>query len=200
MKKITLILFILFTSLLAQAQPDFYFKAAAGPNWQSSSDFLGANVSFDPRFIGTFALSAGVQVNSFFGSEIELSYRSANIDDIDRMPWFGDLSSSALMFNAVGRLPIIPGLYATLGGGVGFLSAELYDSDSDEYADGSSFASQFMVGLEMEFADNVNFYIEYKQIAAIDLELNGFDSVSGPFEEDLSYTNGSVLIGGKVTF
>lgn len=200
MKKIALILSVLLMSFTSQAQTGFYFKAAAGPSWQSSTEFSGVDVTFDPRFIGTIILSAGVQLNPFFATEAELSTRSVNIDTLNGSPEFGDLDTSALMFNAVGRLPITQELYFTYGGGLGFLTTELYDPVFDDFVDGSSFASQFMVGFEMEFADNVNFFVEYKQISDFNLELSGFDESGDPFQDDFSFSNGTLLIGGKVTF
>ena len=200
MKKLALVSTIFFGSILwsssAFAQY-MYFKGAIGPTMQRPNSFAGGDIDYDVKFLGALTLAGGFQFNPMFSTEVELAVRTVDIDGINKVPWLGDLGSSALMFNANVRAPVYANLYATAGAGIGFMTAELYDALSDEYADGSSLATQFMIGTEAEMTENFSLTFEYKWFNALDLELTGTDGV---FREELKYTNGSFLIGGKVSF
>ncbi len=188
------IFLVAFTTSEALAQY-VYFKGSVGPSWQRSNSFAGGDIDYDPRFLGTLSLVAGYQLNPMFGAEIELASRTADIEGIDNTPWLGELDSSALMLNGNFRVPISGNFFLTFGAGLGIMSAELYDAISDEFADGSAFAAQFMIGSEIEISENFSLTFEYRRFSALDLELTGTDGV---FREDLSYINGGFLMGGRI--
>lgn len=204
MKKLyfkTLVGFIIFFfAASASAQSIFYVKGAIGPAWQSNSGFLGEDIEYDPSGVGTLLLALGISIGPQFSAEIEFSSRSNDIDNVSGIPYEGDLDSSAFMINGIYKLPLQNGYAFFAGAGFGVVGAELYvvdyDPDADEYfenfADGSAFATQFMIGMEAEINDNLTFSLEYKKINAMDLELNGTEGV---FQNNFGFRNGSVLAG-----
>lgn len=172
-----------------------YFKGALGTSSQGGNTFAGGDISYGSA--AATSLSIGLNMSPQLRSEIEFSARSSDISTINGTSYYGNLDSSALMFNTYFNIPLRYGYNFFVGAGLGFLSAELYDAETDNYADGSSLASQFMLGFEADVTDHVGLLVEYKSITAFDLQLSG---TSGAYNEDFSFNNGSFLVGLKYNF
>lgn len=194
------ILFVMFSitvCLSSQAHAIFYIKGALGPSAQRDNTFAGGSIDYSLAGLGSTSLIFGLSLGPQLATELELTSRGINIDSIDGGSYEGDLDASALLFNGLYKVPMQLGYTVYMGAGFGVLSAELYDAFTDNFADGSSFASQLILGLEAEVTDNLDFTVEFKHLTAVDLELNG---TSGVFNEDLNYKNNSVMVGLKYNF
>lgn len=196
-KYVLLVLFSLSLILSEKANAVFYIKGALGPSAQRDNSFAGGSIDYSLAGLGSSSLIFGLSLGPQLATELELTSRSLNIDSIDGGNYEGDLDASAVLINGLYKVPMNLGYTVYMGLGFGVLSAELYDAVFDNFADGSSFASQLILGLEAEVTENLDFTVEFKHLTAVDLELNG---TSGVFNEDLSYKNNSVMVGLKYNF
>jgi opacity protein-like surface antigen len=196
-KYILLVLFSLTFALFERAHAVFYIKGALGPSTQKDNSFAGGNIDYSLAGLGASSLIFGLSLGPQLATELELTARSLNIDSIDGGNYDGDLDASAILINGLYKVPMNLGYTVYMGAGFGVLSAELYDAVFDNFADGSSFAAQLILGLEAEVTDNLDFTVEFKHLNAVDLELSG---TSGAFNEDLNYRNNSVMVGLKYNF
>ncbi len=197
-KKIMSLLVLIILSFSSQAfsQSIFYIKGALGPSSQKDNSFGGANVDYNLSGIGATSLIFGLNIGPQMSTEIEFSGRKANIDSIDGSAWDGDLDSSSILFNGLYKYPFSNGFSFVAGLGFGVLSAEIYDAVADDFADGSSFAAQFIIGGEASITEQLDFTFEYKKLSTVDLEL------SGPtiYKENMSYHSGALMVGLKYNF
>lgn len=201
MKQLTtkiLVIFLIGLSVnMAQAQSVLYFKGGLGAASQSSNNFAGGSLDYNMAAFGSFMLSLGVNVGPNFMTELEFSSRSASLNQVNGTPAKGDLSAGLLALNAYLKLPINYSYNFLLGAGVGILSAELSDDLTGNFADGSGFASQLIVGVEGQVSSNVDMSFEVRWLNADNMS---FDGTSGIFNEDFSYSNAAYMIGVKYNF
>lgn len=172
-----------------------YFKGALGASSQSGNNFADGDIDYQASGVTSFSL--GMNLGQQFSTEMELAFRNSEIESIDGAPYYGELSSSALMFNAYFKLPLTYGYKFFVGAGAGFLGVELEDLETANIADGASLASQLMIGLEAQVSDHLDVALEYKSLSSLGLELTG---TSGAFGEDFNFENGSVLLGLRYNF
>jgi opacity protein-like surface antigen len=187
---------LLFVNVV-NAQSLFYLKGSLGPSFQRDNSFAGGNIDYAPSGLGAALFSLGLNIGPQLSAEIEFSARTNSINNIDGIPYTGDLDSSAVMLNGIYNLPLQMGYSLNFGAGFGVLSAEITDSQSGNYANGSTLATQLMVGFEAEVTDNLAFTFDYKHLSAFDLELTG---TSGVYHENFLFKNGSVLVGLKYSY
>lgn len=188
---------LLIVTTTAQAQSIFYIKGALGPAVQSDTRFFGSDIEFRASGLGAILVAMGINVGPMLSTELEISARNHNIHRVDGVRDYGSLDSSAIMLNGVFNLPLQMGYSLNVGAGVGVLSAEIVDGNTGDFADGSTFGAQLMIGGEAEIASNLALTFEYKHLVGFDLELSG---TGGAFYENLDYKNNSVLIGLKYLF
>lgn len=178
------------------AQSIFYIKGSLGPASQKKNYFAGGDLDYDLAGLGASSLSLGLNIGPQMTGELEFTGRSMTIDSVNGMAYDGDLDASAIMFNGLFKVPFQNGFSFLIGGGLGVISAKLYDPIFDNYAEGSTFATQFIIGGEAEITDRLDFTFEFKRLSAVDLELTG-DAV---FQENISFHNNAVMLGLKYNF
>lgn len=196
-KKLSLIfVFILGFTTNSLAQSIFYIKGSLGPASQKENYFAGGDLNYDLAGLGASSLILGLNIGPQMTGEMEFTGRSMTIDSVNGMAYDGDLDASAIMFNGLFKVPFQNGFSFLIGGGLGVISAKLYDPIFDNYAEGSTFATQFIIGGEAEITDRLDFTFEFKRLSAVDLELTG-DAV---FQENISFHNNAVMLGLKYNF
>ncbi len=191
---ISIFTFLYTTNVFAQSI--FYVKGALGAASQKDNYFAGGDLTYDLSALGATSLSLGLNIGPQLSTEMEFTGRRMTIDSVNGMSYDGDLDASAIMFNGFFKVPFQNGFSFVIGAGLGVLSAKLYDPIFDNYADGSSFATQFIIGGEAEINERLDFTFEFKRISAVDLELTG-DAV---FQENISFHNNAVMLGLKYNF
>lgn len=199
----------------AQAQEP-YVSVFGGLSSTSDATWIGDGVeqSFDNNLgyliggaLGTELIDAGAFE---LRAELEVSYRSANADEIAGLPASGDQSAIAGMANAFIDVPIMPGLldlYA--GGGLGFARV-----DTNERIDASfitifpppipttfdrrdtTFAWQGAVGFSTDLSPIFELFAEARYFRASDVEIARLNDET--FTRD--YADFSGLIGARLTF
>lgn len=201
MKQLTttfaMVLFLSLWTGKVHAQTNLYFKGGLGAASQSSNNFAGGSLSYDTSAFGSFMLSLGVNVGPNIMTEIEFSSRNVGLDSVNGTQGHGNLSAGLLALNAYLKLPINYSYNFLLGGGVGVISADLTDDLTGNFAEGSGFASQLIVGVEGQVSSNVDLSFEVRWLNADNMS---FDGTSGLWNEDFSYSNAAYMIGVKYNF
>jgi len=162
-----------------------YFKGSIGfASVDDYSDSTG-EINYDSSAFMPINLAYGATSgNVAFEAELGFSAYDYEYNPVfgSSDPSFdGDLGASKLMFNGMFKTSQT-GSNFYIGGGLGFLSVAI-DGIEDELS-GSSLATQFIVGGEVRQNERSSFFIEYKQLSSVNLELeNAFTRLDYDFEE-----------------
>lgn len=169
----------------------------------------GANLRSGHVFGGAI----GGVVRQFIRTEIEFTFRSTDVNsvfsqefDLDgvlvadaRDPATGQVDTYSGMYNVVfdvgKRCVGTPHLY--IGGGLGAIYADgAFDSAAESFAvSDSSFAYQFIAGLNMPVRSHVDLYTEYRYLGADNLQVENL--TLGTSMGDYTYDSHSVLFGAR---
>lgn len=187
---------------------------------------------FDPRAIYEFDLgvAAGVGIGIYHGpnwrADLELAFRSNSLDSIDFLRTIGSptqetflldghLKSYAGMSNFYWDFPQFPmrSIKPYIGFGVGFV---FLDPDvhlvgrrilDPRYDRDSSFAYQWMAGLNAQLNEQFDLFCEYRFFAADSFHLNAdIQSISGRLGDpsslwgDLDYRTQNIILGLRLKF
>ena len=174
--------------------PVFYFGFQAAYNNASDvSNDQGSELLLDD---GTaFFFSLGRMNGRNLRTEIELSFRSNDIRSLltsaGELPATGQLETFSGMANAYWEFVNSPtGRFKPyIGGGVGFLSATTdirFESDlpqvQDQSDSSSSFAYQYMAGVNFKVSNHLDLYGEYRYVEANSFGIaSDRDDLSGDF-------------------
>lgn len=172
-----------------------YFKGSVG--YSGISDYSDANgtATYSDSLIMPMQFAYGISSGKVsFEGEIgfnffEFDYRSASQAQNN---FKGELVSTNLMLNASYKFGSSEsGFY--LGGGIGALG--LVMDGFEEQLDGSSLASQVFAGYEVLSRGNTGFFVEYRYLQSMGLELENSFAVI-----DYDYKQSGLHLGVKYSF
>ena len=208
-------------SILTPAGVPLYYLSLFG-GWSDLSDLEINNEE------GTINLDSrdGVGLGAAFGqiqgrnlrSEFELTYRNHDIEDLflndlaggsETIEGVGDVESFAGMFNVYWEFVDLLGgrLSPYIGAGVGAVNVTAdarLDGGTEAFQDGedSSFAYQYMVGLNYKLREHSDLFVEYRHFAADSLRLDASlpegSLLNG--EGELNYQTNNIFFGMRLKF
>lgn len=200
--------------------PLYYFSLFGG--WSDLSDLEIVNGD------GTINLDSrnGVGLGGAFGqiqgrnlrSELEFSYRSHDIEDLllrdfaggsETLTGIGDIQSYAGMLNVYWEfVDLLGGRIAPyIGAGIGAVNVNAetrLDGGTDAFADGedSSFAYQYIAGLNFKVRQYSDLFIEYRHFAADSLRFDAALPEGALINGDgeLNYQTNNIFFGMRLKF
>ena len=187
----------------AQAAEDgFYIGTAAGVNFTRDSKFslTGSQptASYDTGFAGL--ASAGYGLGSGLRFEGELGFRDNDIDDIAGISGAGDVSALTIMGNVLYDIDLGGRLTPYVGIGAGLAQVDFDGANpvggSTVNDDDTAFAYQGIVGAAYEVSDRFKLTLDYRYLAAPNLELMTNSGASA----DSKYRSHSVMLGLRFSF
>jgi opacity protein-like surface antigen len=201
-----LLLFGLIVGLVpssVDADSGLYLKAYGGLNFTSETPFEtadalsllnGGDVEYDTG--QAFGISAGYRMQSGLALELDYSYRSNDLDSVNlsALQLNGDLESVGLLVNLVYYPAFGDLLSPYFGVGLGALqeidaSISINENQFGNF-DGSAFAWQAFLGLNISALDNLSVFSELRFFSGPGPELsNDLGSI------DLDYNNVSLIFG-----
>jgi opacity protein-like surface antigen len=191
------------------ACPVFYFGFQGG--WNDATDVVSRRGSELETGSGSaFMFALGRMNGRNLRTEVELSFRDNPFESLltptARTDVSGDLRTFSGMANAYWEFVDFPSgrLKPYVGGGVGFTSmtTTLLDAGGNSLLDdnagnSSSFAYQWMAGLNYKFNNNLDLYGEYRFLDVDSFRLDSSaDSVTGNFD----YSAASIGAGLRLKF
>ncbi|MEL7497725.1 MAG: outer membrane beta-barrel protein [Planctomycetota bacterium] len=192
-----------------QTCPSFYFAFQGG--WNDLQNMINRDANELETETGSmFTFALGRMNGRNLRTEIELAIRNNDISDLIeadmRQGISGDVSSFSGMANAYWEFVDFPGgrFRPYVGFGVGFasLDAGLIDSTgasilTDEGGEDTSFAYQWMAGMNYKASCNMDLFVEYRFFEADALNL---DTTNGSYSGNYNYQSNSVCIGLRWKF
>ncbi len=172
----------------------FDYEAPPG-TWAGESD-----VNF--RLGYAVAASAGYRWNDSIRTEIEVSHRSASLDNVAVEDAEGRQSSLALMANLLFDVGMGTNFYPYIGGGIG-LSNNRWHSvktpTSPVYSDSAKKLQwQAIVGFEMPINAQTNWFVDYRFIGSNDNEFNTIPAQARVVGVDMQSHN--LMVGVRYAF
>ncbi|GEO80288.1 OmpA family protein [Pararhodospirillum oryzae] len=185
--------------LAAQAQTPQgpYVALQGGVNFNIDRELSVGGVDADVET--DLGYAAGGTAGYAFGGgprvELEATWRRNNIDNIGPLSNDGDLSSVALMVNALYDIPTGTKFYPYVGAGIGWVIG-MMDSD---IADGTSgaFGYQGIAGVGYNITDNVGMTLDYRFLGTTGMK---FDAVADRDSDYDNYLNHTVMLGLRYSF
>ena len=170
-------IFILFLSTSVFAAEGPYISGNIGMSWLMDSDT--GNAAEEVEFDTSFVLGAAIGYDFGYGrSEVEVGYRSHNIDD-----WSGEGDVTALNFLLNGYYDFHNDTAFTpyVGFGLGFAYMDLHDVEIGgvSYGDDDDieFAYQLGGGVGYAISETLTAEIGYRYFATTDVEIHSTDVV-----------------------
>ncbi len=190
---------------------EFYVGAAGGWNNQPNSDVEGSGINKEVEFDDGWAAlgTIGYRAPSGFRGELELGYRTNEVDSISGTPATtggnsGDVHAWTIMANVlydfVNKTPFTP----YLGVGIGAAAID-YDDVRTIGTGGAAVindstwapAAQGIVGVNYQVHNNVGLFANYQYLQAF---ANPRVKTSSGVKTDIDYENHTVLAGLRVSF
>lgn len=206
--------------LVTSELPLYYVSLFGG--WSDLSDLAITNDSGRTDLNSQNGLGLGAAFGQILGrnlrSELEFSYRNHDVDNLfltdfgtgqQTINGAGDVESYAGMLNLYWEFTGLCGGAFTpyIGGGVGAVnvSADLrLDGGQNAFADGedSSFAYQYIVGLNYKVRSYSDLFVEYRHFAADSLRLDTSLPAGSLLEGDgeLNYQSNNIFFGMRLKF
>ena len=200
--------------------PLYYFSLFGG--WSDLSDLEIVNEEGAINIDSSNGVGLGAAFGQIQGrnlrSEFEFSYRNHDLEDLflldfaggsENITGVGDIQSFAGMFNVYWEfVDLLGGRVAPyIGAGIGAVnvSADLrLDGGADAFNDGedSSFAYQYIVGLNYKLREYSDLFIEYRHFAAdslrLDTSLPDGSLLNG--DGELNYQTNNIFFGMRLKF
>lgn len=204
MKKLSLL--ALTTALIAipvSAHAEWYAGAGGGFQVPRDQEIKAGGVKQDVEYDnGWGALGAvGYKYGTGLRSELELGYRGAGVDSVSASATdAGSARIYSLMANTIYDIPTSLDFSPYIGAGVGAAKVS-YDNVrtiSGSVVDDSDIvpALQALVGFNVPFAENLDFFAQYQYQYLFDVEPNTNSGV----RVDADYGNSLILAGVRYTF
>jgi outer membrane protein OmpA-like peptidoglycan-associated protein len=187
---------------MAQSSSGYYVGAGGGLNLLRDSDINGGSIDTSADFDNGFGavINGGYGYGNGLRAEVELGYRSNDVDTVGGSNGTGDVSALSLMLNAY--YDISTGTNWTPYVGVGIGGARL-DVDGTSPVGGSSiddtdnvFAYQGILGTAYRINDNLNLFADYRYFATQD---GDFTTASGT-SVDGEYRSHTIMVGLRWAF
>ena len=157
-----------------------------------------------------FALAVGFETGGAQQVELEVAYRSFDVEGANDVRWnanpinsgfnlTGDVDTWSVTINAR-QLFEVGSVRPYIGGGLGFarhdgtltlMSAALGIEEVEESGDDTVVAYQFMAGVEVPMAEEAQFFAGYRYMATVDLEIERLTA---------SYDTHAVEVGIRIRF
>ncbi len=200
--------------------PLYYFSLFGG--WSDLSDLEIVNEEGTINLDGRNGVGLGAAFGQIQGrnlrSELEFSYRSHDIEDLflsdfaggnETIEGVGDIESFAGMMNVYWEfVDLLGGRVAPyIGAGIGAVNVTAdmrLNGGTDAFRDGedSSFAYQYMVGLNYKLREYSDLFIEYRHFAAdslrFDASLPAGSLLNG--DGELNYQSNNIFFGMRLKF
>lgn len=181
---------------------EFNFQVAPGTITSDFDDGYGLGVAYGKRF--------GTQGMTRWRVEGELSYRNNDIDTHSlnggaALPGSdGELSSTALMANAVVEFGDPSSVMPYLGGGIGLAQVNANDFGVTPIPnvlddDDTVLAYQLIAGLGWELSPGMELFAEYRWFATEDADVTT-SAATGSVATSIEYQTNNVLLGARWTF
>lgn len=187
----------------AHAQEGWYVSGAGGASWLHDASIEAPGVNLDAEYdMGwTGLLGVGYGFGNNLRTELELGYRSNDIDSISGLAGStGDAQASSAMINLLydfaNRSPLTP----YLGVGAGMVNVD-YDGVAPVAAttvsdDDTVGAVQGIVGVDWAVADQLSVFGQYNYLHAFEPEVRTVANT--PI--DTEYQNSSFVVGLRYSF
>ncbi len=180
-----------------------YVSGGVGASFPRDADLSNSagsvTVEMDPGYGVGFALGNAYDNN--WRTELELGYRSSDVDNVSGTSVSGDVDALSLMVNALHDFPTESAWTPYLGLGVGGVrisgtfnattslgSATIKDTDT-------TLAYQGLAGISYRIDDRLSFYTDYRYFAAVDPDFKE-DGVSA----DGEYAEHRIMVGLRWSF
>ena len=134
-----------------------------------------------------YAMASGLRL------EGELAYRSNGIDTVNGVSVGADISSWAVMANALYDINTQSSIRPHIGGGIGVARGTV-ETGNLEFSD-TVLAAQFIVGVDYKVAPDLALTVDFRHLRTQDLDLGAASGLAG-----LEYANSSVSAGLRKTF
>jgi opacity protein-like surface antigen len=175
----------------AQAQ-SFYVGGYGAMNYTHDGNANGVDkIVYDLGYgvgaVGGYAMGNGLRL------EGEIAYRSNDVDTIDGVPMGADMTSWALMANALYDFNTESSIRPHIGGGLG-IAKGTYANGGLEYSD-TVFAAQFIVGVDYMVAPDLALTLDFRHMRTEDLGLGAGAGLGG-----VEYSNSSLAAGLRKSF
>lgn len=182
----------------AQANDGFYVSGALGNTWTEDSDYKDDVLSATGKSqidntIGFF-IAGGKEFNKYVRGELELSYRKADVDNVDGIKTPGlEIETTALMINGYFNLLPDAQINPYISGGLGIADQEviLEIAGSSISNDDTAFAYQVGGGLNYDINDNISLFTDYRYFQTADFEIS---------TAELEYAAHELRAGVRYTF
>jgi|GEM_PF-2419795 len=207
-------------SVLSSGVPLYYVSIFGG--WSDLSDLEIEDEDGRVNLLSANGSGFGAAIGQIQGrnlrSELEVSYRNHDIEDLlltdfgsgsQRLEGVGDIESFAGMLNIYWEFvdlfdgPLSP--YIGAGAGAVNVSADMrLDGGQDAFTDGedSSFAYQYIVGMNYKLQSYSDLFIEYRHFAADSLRLDSNLPAGSLVDGDgeLNYQTNNIFFGMRLKF
>ncbi len=180
----TLALITLAFAVPTQAQSDWYVSGSGGATFSSDIDISGTlngKIEYDPGY--NLGIAFGGKINDNARGEIELSYRTADLDTITVNGATNnssdvEIETAAVMINFYYDMNIESNLAPYITAGLGYGRQEVTfgsTSGSD-----TGFVYQVGAGANYAVSDTTNLFVDYRYFGSRDSEVNNvkFDGYS----------------------
>lgn len=184
------------------ADRGFYLDLHGGVNWLTDSDFDTAGTSNELDFDTGWAVgtAVGYQYGNGFRSEIELTYRTNDVDGLNGVGTNGDVKAWNLFLNGYWDFRNSSRWTPYVGAGLGWAWVD-FDSvgpvglsqvdDND-----GNFAVQGIAGITFQATSNVDLFADYRYLTAFDQDLTN----NGGASVDADYDSHTVMAGLRIHF
>ena len=184
---------IMFSSLAGTAQAQNWYAGGYGAmnythdGFANGTDKMTYDLGFGVGATAGYAMANGLRV------EGEIAYRLNDVDTLAGAPIGADISSWALMANALYDINTQSNIKPHIGGGLGIANATL-ESAGIAYSD-TVIAAQFIVGVDYNVAPDLALTLDFRHFLTEDLGLGAGGGLGA-----VEYSNSSISAGLRKRF
>lgn len=172
-------------------------------NFNSYNPYRRYDTEYDEGFAGFLTL--GRKLGSNFRAELELGYRTNDLDqtywryhcgDLVSKEFSGKLAETTLMLNVLYDIPLFSNLILSAGGGIGLDHAKFELDYKNKEDTRNAFAYQGVAGLTYVMSDRWDLMVNYRYLVADDMNLD----VAKKDELQFDFEKQSITLGLRYKF
>lgn len=165
---------VILGGLASEAVATPYASGNFGMVTVSDSTLSGPGPSSEMSMDAGFGFIAAVG-NNFDGlrGEVEVAYRTNDLDQISSIEQSGEITSTAVMGNLLVDLPLSEAVRPFFGGGIGLVNVELSNGGSE---DDTVFAYQAIAGIGFPLTHVTTLDLQYRYFASTDPKFEGTEA------------------------